>query len=487
MSSARDEGFDRFEGFEKFLDEWSRRDFLRRSGGAAALTLFMAGGLEAVLAACGNTPGAQNQNVKKGGHVVEADFSDPTNFNPIFVSDTSSQVPSGMMFSGLLDADADGKKLPAIAKSVPKPSSDGLTYKFDLRQDAKWSDGHPITADDVVFTYALMAGPTYNYKAINSRYWPDLEIYLDSVTAVDKYTVVVKTKTPYAPFLDSYTFAPLPKHILDPIAQKSPGDFKKADFNFGPTVVSGPMTFSKWDKTQQVVLTANDKHFLGRPNLDSWVIKNVGSQDAGVNQLKTGEVDVASVPSALWEDLATSADKINRVSFVQASYDYFGFNMDPSNPKRPASGKIFSDKAVREALYYAVDRQKLADKVYFKQAVVATSVEPKTSWALTDQVRKYPFDAKKAAEMLDGAGWKPGADGIRTKDGVRFSFELITNVGNKARESTIQVLSESWRQIGVEAKAKPIQFTEYVKTSTTRDFDMVMGGISAGVDPDLSQ
>ena len=89
--------------------------------------------------------------------------------------------------------------------------------------------------------------------------------------------------------------------------------------------------------------------------------------------------------------------------------------------------------------------------------------------------------------MLDQAGWKVGPDGIRTKDGVRFSFEVITNVGAKAREATIQVLAESWRKIGVEAQPKPIQFTEYVKTSTTRDFDMVMGGISAGVDPDLSQ
>ncbi len=478
-----------FEQFERFLDEWSRRDFLRGVGGAVALSAFMAGGVE-LLAACGTNPSSQNQNVKKGGHITEGSTSDPTTFNTIFITDTASSIPNGMMFTGLIDSKADGTLIPAIAKAVPKVDADQLTYKFELRQDATWSDGRPITSDDVLFTYSLMAGKTYDYKAINSRYWPDLEQYLDSVTAPDKYTVVMKTKVPYAPFLVNYVFAPLPKHVLEPVVQKAPASFRQADWNFAPTVVSGPFQFDRWDKSQQVVLKANPKHFLGTPNLESYVMKIVSDGVQIVNQLKTGELDVGGVEPSLWEDLGT-ANNVNRVSFQAPGWDYFAYNMDPANPKRPVTGKIFGDaatgKMVRQALYYAIDRTKLAEKVYFKQADVATSVEPKISWSFTNSVAQYPFDTKKAADMLDQAGWKPGPDGVRTKDGVRFSFEVITNVGNKARESTIQVLAESWRQIGVEANPKPIQFTEYVKTSTTRDFDMVMGGIAAGQDPDLSQ
>lgn len=487
--AANTSGDPGFERFERFLDEWSRRDFLRGMGGALALTAFMAGGAE-LLAACGNGPTGQTQDVKKGGHVVEGSTSDPTTFNTIFNTDTASSTVLGMMFAGLLDNRADGTLIPAIAKSVPKVDSDQLTYKFDLRQDVKWSDGQPVTADDVLFTYSLMAGSTYDYKAINSRYWPDLEQYLASVTAPDKYTVVMKTKTPYAPFLQSYVFAPLPRHVLEPVVQKAPADFRKADFNFAPTVVSGPFQFDRWDKSQQVLLKANPTHYLGRPNLDSYVIKTVSDGVAIANQLKTGEIDVGGIEPSLWDDLGT-ADNINRVTFGQATWDYYAVNMDPANPRRPISGKIFGDpatgKQVRQALYHAIDRVSLAERVYFKQAAVATTAEPPTSWARTNDVPKYAYDPKKAADMLDQAGWKLGPDGIRVKDGVRFSFEVITNVGAKARETTIQVLSESWRKIGVEAQPKPIQFTEYVKTSTTRDFDMVMGGISAGVDPDLSQ
>jgi peptide/nickel transport system substrate-binding protein len=487
-STNGDPGFQRF---ERFLDEWSRRDFLRGMGGALALSAFLAGGVE-LLEACGTNTAPQSQNAKKGGHVVEGTTSDPTTFNTIFISDTTSGAIAGMMFASLLDNRADGSLIPAIAKEVPKVASDQLTYKLDLRQDVTWSDGAPLTADDVVFTYNLMAGSVYDYKAINSRYWPDLEQYLASVTAPDKYTVVMKTKVPYAPFIDNFVagFPPLPKHVLEPLAQKSAASFRQIDYNFAPTVVSGPFAFDRWDKSQQVVLKANTKHYQGRPNLDSYVFKVVSDGVAIANQLKTGELDVGGIEPSLWDDMGT-AGNVNRVSFGQASWDYFGMNIDPANAKRPVSGKIFGDpatgKQVRQALYHAVDRQSLADKVYFKQAVVATSVEPSTSWALTGNVAKYPFDAKKAADMLDAAGWKMGADGVRVKDGVRLSFEIITNVGNKARETTIQVLSESWRKVGVEAQPKPIQFTEYVKTSTTRDFDMVMGGIAAGVDPDLSQ
>jgi peptide/nickel transport system substrate-binding protein len=478
-------------GFERLLAEWSRRDFLRGMGGALAFSAFLAGGVE-LLDACGNGPGAQSQNVKKGGHVVEGSTSDPTTFNTIFSSDTASSTIIGMLFTGLLDNKADGTLIPAIAKSVPKVDSDQVTYKLDLRQDVTWSDGRPLTADDVVFTYALMAGSTYDYKAINSRYWPDLEQYLASVTAPDKYTVVMKTKTPYAPFVTNYVsgLPPLPKHVLEPVVQNAPADFRKADFNFAPTVVSGPFQFDRWDKSQQVAVKANPRHFLGRPNLDSYVVKTVSDGVAIANQLKTGEIDVGGVEPSLWDDMAT-ASNVNRITFGQATWDYYAVNMDPTNAKRPVTGRIFGDpatgKQVRQALYLAVDRAALAERVYFKQAAVATTVEPPTSWALASNVPKYAYDPKKAADLLDQAGWKLGSDGIRVKDGVRFSFEVITNVGAKARETTIQVLSESWRKIGVEAQPKPIQFTEYVKTSTTRDFDMVMGGIVSGVDPDLSQ
>src|SRR5207244_4404853 len=101
---------------------------------------------------------------------------------------------------GLLNSKQDGTLTPGIAKSVPKPDADGLTYKFDLRQDVKWSDGKQVTSEDALFSYNLQSpGSPYKYQAINTRNWPDLEKYVASVSAPDKFTLVVKTKVPYGP------------------------------------------------------------------------------------------------------------------------------------------------------------------------------------------------------------------------------------------------------------------------------------------------
>jgi len=483
-----DEGMERF---ERFLDEWSRRDFLRTVGGAVAFAAFMSGGAE-LLAACGaGGQTGQTQNVKKGGHVVEGSTSDPTIFTPGFITDTASSIPAQMMYEGLLNSKQDGTLTPGVAKAVPRVESDGLTYRFDIRQDITWSDGKPLTADDVLFSYNIQSpGSPYNYRAINTRNWPDLEQYIASVTAPDKYTVVIKTKVPYGPFLTNYALSPLPKHVMEQAAISNPADFKKQDFNTNPQVVNGVFLFDRWDRGAQVTLKANPSYYLGRAHLDQYVIRTVSDSTALVNQLKTGELDVATVLQSLWDDLGT-ATNVKRVAFTSAGWYYFGYNMDPTNAKRPVSGKIFGDpatgKQVRQALYYAVDRQKMVDVVLFKQGVVATSVEPRTSWALTDQVPRYPFDPKKAAQLLDDAGWKLGSDGVRAKDGVRFNVELVVQSGSVALGQTTQIVAEQWRQVGVATTQRTISFPEFVNLDTTRDFDVMVGSIVSGVDPDLSQ
>jgi peptide/nickel transport system substrate-binding protein len=489
---ARNEPADAgMERFERFLDEWSRRDFLRGVGGAIAYTAFVAGGAE-LLAACGTGQAAQTRNVKKGGHVVEGATSDPTTFTPDFITDTPSRIPSNMLYEGLLSNKQDGTLTPAIAKAVPKVDSDGLTYRFDLRQDVTWSDGRPLTADDALFAYNLQSpGSPYNYRAINTRNWPDLEKYLASVTAPDKYTLIVKTKVPYGPFLTNYTLHPMPKHVMEQAAISNPADFKRADFNTNPQVVSGVFLFDRWDKGSQVSLKANPRYYLGRANLDQYVIRTVSDSTAIVNQLKTGEIDVGTVLQSLWDDLAT-ATNVKRVPFTSAGWYYFGYNMDPANARRPVSGRIFGDpatgKQVRQALYFAVDRQRMVNAVLFKQGAVATSVEPRTSWALTDQgVPKYPFDPRKAASMLDDAGWKAGPDGVRVKDGVRFEVELVVASGAVAVAQIMQIVAEQWRQVGVATTQRTVSFTEFINLDNTRDFDVMVGSIVNGVDPDLSQ
>lgn len=148
-----------FEQFEKFLEDWSRRDFLRRMGATAAWTAFSGRMLE-FLQACGGGTTTTSLTPKKGGHVIEGSFSDIRTLNSMLSSDTASNQVIGLMFDGLLNQKKNGDLIGALAENVPTVTADGLTYTFKLRPNLKWSDGQPLTADDVIFTYALAYDPS---------------------------------------------------------------------------------------------------------------------------------------------------------------------------------------------------------------------------------------------------------------------------------------------------------------------------------------
>ena len=469
------------EQFDLFLQDWSRRDILRGMGGALAFTAFLAGGMEFLAACGGGSTTANTQKVVKGGHLVEGIITDISNVNPIFINDTGSQIVGFRVYEGLLNQDVAGNLLPNVAVEVPKVDADQVTYKFKLRQDVKWSDGQPLTADDVVFTYQLMYDP--KYKDVKSRYRSQLEQYLASVTAPDKYTVVFKTSTPYAPLLDTFANLPLilPKHVWEKL---QPAEINSSDMNQVPTVGSGAFLPVKWDKGAQYQMKRNDTYFRGKANLDSFIYKVVPDAVAVANQLKTGEIDVGIVDKSQWDSLATAAN-IDRVVYAAPSFDYYIHNLDPAKTPKAA---IFGDLQVRKALLTALDRKTIADKVYFGQADPADSSVSKAQWVHTTTKTQYAFDLAKANQMLDAAGWVKGADGIRAKGGVRMEWELRTNSGNKVRETLITVLADQWKQIGANVATKPIQFPQLVtQLSQSREFEMILLGISEGLDPDTTQ
>ncbi len=481
-ADAEDKGF---EQFEQFLDEWSRRDFLRNLGVGTAYLAFLAGGLE-FLEACGGGPTTTTVNVKEGGHVVESSVSDLKNFNAVLTTDYTSDQMISMINDGLYTIDATGNLYPLLAKEKPQISSDNLTYTIPLRQGVKWSDGQDLTADDVVFTYQLMYDP--QYAKVNSPRRGDLSKYVSSVTAKDKYTVVFTTKTVYAPFAISHMlYAILPKHVLGSL---SPDDINTAPYNSAPTVSSGAFTFTKWDKGSQVTLTKNPKYYRGAPHLDSYIFKIGGASTQVLNQLKTGEIDVgfpgigAIDPSQY--DSAKSVDSINVYSYARLSFDFIAFQLDPAKP----ASKLFGDKTVRQAMVYALDRAAIAHALYFDQATVANTSMPPASWAYNkDNTPAYNFDKAKAQSMLDAAGWKAGSGGgTRQKDGVPFKFEMITNAGNKVRENLLVVLQQQWKDVGIDATPKYVDFNKVLvpAITDTRNFDMFMVGFIWNPDPDQS-
>jgi len=159
--------------------------------------------------------------------------------------------------------------------------------------------------------------------------------------------------------------------------------------------------------------------------------------------------------------------------------------MDPSKP----AARFFSDRAVRQALLYALDRKQMVDALYFKHATVATGpIPPIQTWAYNKDAKpKYDHDRVRAERMLDAAGWSMGASGVRERDGVPFAFEVLTAAGSNVREAVVQVMQQQWAQVGVKRTPRLIQFPQLVSQITNlRTFDMFMIGFTFNQDPDQS-
>jgi peptide/nickel transport system substrate-binding protein len=464
----------------------SRRDFILTSGkvlGGGMLTLSAAD----LLAACANAGKSTQTNQSnvapvKGGTLIEGLSTDIAQvLNPVLNSNGQDLNFVSMLFDGLLSNNGNGDLIPMVAQSLPKVSSDGLTYTFNLRKDVTWSDGKPLTSDDVVFTYSLMLDPAY--KAVRSAYRGDLETYVAAVQNPDPYTVVFKMKKIYAPFLALQGgHGIVPKHVLGSL---SAADFNTAAYNNAPSVVNGAFTFVEWAKGDHLKLARNPKYYRGAAYLDGFVLKVLPNNATVTSQLETGDLHIARV--AAYNTVAELKTKSNLslTQFSQSTVGYYWYNLAKNN----AAYKILSNKAVRQALMYAVDRQGIVDAVYFTYgAKLANSPILPESWAYNPNTTpKYTLDAAKAASMLDAEGWKKGSNGIREKDGVPMKLEITTLANNANYGGISQVLQQAWMQLGLQISIKAVPLAQLVSAGyTSRDFDVLVLGVNVNVDPDES-
>ncbi|MFZ0216604.1 MAG: ABC transporter substrate-binding protein [Candidatus Dormiibacterota bacterium] len=458
----------------------SRRGFLR---GAAAVVA--AGGTSSVLLeACGGTSPSTSSSggaPKRGGHITEGWNTDIKTFNSILTQDVYSNLVINLVSDGLLSVDGKGNLIPSIASAVPGGGSDGNTYTFKLRSDVKWTDGMPVTSDDVLFTYNLIFAP--EYAAVASPRRGDFTKHVDSISAPDPQTFVIKTKAPYAPLLVNHgTYGIMPKHVLSSV---SPVAINTMSYNSAPTVTNGMFKFVSWQQGAQVVLARNDGYYRGAPLLDKYVYKVLPSQVAIGNALKTGEIDVGSQLDPSQISSLQTVQGLTIDDFVTPSFQFLAYNLDPAKP----AGKILQDQAVRQALYYAINRPAIVKSVLYDQGSVANSVEPPTVFAYNPNTTPaYDYSPSKANQLLDKAGWVKGSNGVRAKDGVQLAFTMQAESGNLTLTNVMQVIQQNWKAVGCNMTPTTIQFPQLVTNLTdTRDFDIILVGFNFVNDPDQAQ
>ncbi len=338
----------------------------------------------------------------------------------------------------LIKWDQNNNPYPELATEVPTKanggvSQDGLTVTYHLRKGVKWADGAPFDADDVVFSTSVVNNPANN--EVGRQGWD----HITKVDEPDKYTVVYHLRKPYSPIIETFFSTAganpciLPKHLL---AQYP--NINNVPYNSKPVGI-GPFKVDRWDRSSQVVLVANPLYFRGRPKLDKIVYKIIPDRNTVLAQLQSKEID-------MW-DLAT-ANYYPRLQELQgydvqkhASYYWDHLDMNITHPG-------LNDPVVRHALRLGWNRKSGNDRIAHGLFVLSDSPTP-IGAPYEVKVPVIPYDPDQANKMLDQAGWKVGADGVRAKNGVRLSFNYATTSGSQDSDDRIELLRADWKKIGV--------------------------------------
>ncbi len=454
---------------------YSRRDFFRRSLGAAVVV----GGLPAILDACTKAGESTPSPVASGsastgsttGTLRVGWSSEPDTLNPLTSYSTEALEVLQLIYDKLNDYDADLNIQPSLAESTTA-SSDGKTVTYALRSGVTWHDGTPFTADDVVFTFSLIGDQGLSEYA---QWLTDMT----AVKAVDPSTVRVTYKRPQA-FDPGLAIPILPKHLW--------GDMTAAQvqkFANDTPIGTGPFTFDSWERGQTVSVQRNPD-FWGTPAGAStviWVLYQ--NEDVMAQGLEANEVDILpEVPPTIWDGLSTGGD-VKPISLPGFSFHHIGINVSASSTS--GGNPLLLDRNVRQALSLAVDRNQLVQIALAGHGKPGSVLLPPAMGDFQLQIAddaQLNANADKAKQLLDQAGYAPGADGIREKGGQRLEFRLIAIESTTVDVRAAQLFVNAAKAVGIKLDLTTLDentLGSTVYNADAPDWDIFVWGWDSGV------
>jgi peptide/nickel transport system substrate-binding protein len=430
------------------------------------------------------TPEPAKQESKSPKVLTLGYWSAPDSFNTITNKTQYGTIVIGLIYPSLY---AQTDKLdyePRLAESMDKNDKQD-TFTFHLRKNAKWSDGKPITADDVAYTYQVIAHPDTptsrrslidTVKGLDSNGVSETKDFnVSGIKVLDPYTIQFQTKAPVD--LDSFMekvaagIYIMPKHALEPFVKADLKNLDKADITMKPTVYGGPFRLVQYVTDSHIELAPNPDYFLGAPKLDKLFIKIVGASTFAAS-IQKGEIDVAAgqgigeVPIADWDKVSTDSN-LEPVTYVAPSYQYLDFNV-----ARPE----FSNPKIRQAFAYAINRPLIVQRLLKGQGeVLNTPINSANKYYRKDLQSLLAYNAQTAKKMLQDNGWD-----------FNKEIVLLTPTGNVVREQSADIIMANLLEIGVKVKIEKVDFATRQARSKAGDFQLSLVGFSSTFDPDFS-
>jgi peptide/nickel transport system substrate-binding protein len=402
-----------------------------------------------------------------GDAIVEGSIGDVSGFLTAVTSDSASHTAAGYVFNGLVRYDRNLKLEGELAESWDV-SPDGRKITFHLRKGVTWHDGRPFTSEDVMFTYRRMIDPN-----TPTAYAEDFK-QVTRAANPDPYTFVVEYDKPFAPALASWGMHVLPKHLLETYP-----DISRSPLNKKP-VGTGPFRFVEWKTGEKTVFEANPDYFEGRPYLSRVITRVIPDPATMFLELKSGGIDMMGLTPLQYTRQTKTEEfrkSFNKYRYLSFGYTYLGFRL--SHP-------LFSDRRVRQAFAYAINKKEIIDGVLFGLGQEATGPYKPGTWAHNPDVKRYPYDPERAKALLAEAGWKDaGGKGVLEKGGGKFAFTVLTNAGNESRAKTAEIIQQNLAAVGIRMEIRTLEWSAFINEFVDkRKFDAVILGWSISQDPD---
>ena len=403
-----------------------------------------------------------------GGTLNEGVVGELRHINPLLSQSDADRDLVSLIYSGLLKYNQAGKLVPDLAKSYDI-SLDELNYTIYLKENIKWHDNRPLTADDVIFTIRTAQNPDYgSSQRIN---WQGIDI-----EKIDNYKLLFKLKNKYAQFLNNLTLPMLPEHIW---ANVKPINFALSEFNIKP-IGSGPYQFKKFQKDalgriHLYELTVNKNFYDGKPFIEKIELKFYVSEDELINSYNKNEVDNLGLISPKNIKKLKFKQRLEIKQLIMPRYFGVFFNQNQS--------KILSEKNIRLALAYGTDKESIVETILESHGKIIHS-PILTSFTGEENVKKYEYNKDLAIETFQAAGWnKKDEAGILMKGEEKLTIKLTTSTWPELIEAA-NVLREQWEELGVDLQVEALPTPDLQQAIKDRNYQMLLFGEIINLDPD---
>lgn len=429
-----------------------------------AIGLFLASAMVFALAGCGAS-GAEN-SAQISDHIVNVGVTDSLGgVNPLVMDQTNiNKYAAGLQFLPLVELDSELNFQPMLADSIT--TEDNIHFTVHLDENANWSDGTPVTAQDVEFTFLKLASPVianstmmlYRFEGVGDEDYPFVTEGATSVagvTVIDEKTIQFTTKEPIAltTFQSAYAsyLLTLPKHVLE---QYSDEELMTLDWFNHPDVVSGPYMLTDYDVNHYISYTANTNYWKGAPKIEKLNIKIVDSSQVYAG-LKSGEIDVA-LPSmtAIPQEDYENIESLENVNVVYGS--------PVTNQSVFIQTENITDARIRQALLYAINREQILEQLMKDHGEIVDGFLSSAGPFYDESLTPISYDPQKAKELLEEAGW----DGSTT---LRF----YVNSGDGTFVKAAQVMMAQWAEVGIKVELQTVDLATLMTAAGTKDYDLM--------------